>query len=60
VNWWGDSLYVFPPLRKRYDEKIFTLAEWREGGWSLVPGAYRIRGWFNGREGDSATFTVTP
>jgi hypothetical protein len=60
TDWFGDSVYVFPPLRVQYEEKTITLAEWRRGGWPLVPGSYRVRSWFNAREGRDATLTLTP
>jgi hypothetical protein len=60
MDLWGDSLYVFPPLYRVYDEEILTLKEWKTRGWPLTPGRYRVRSWFNAREGKSADFTLTP
>jgi hypothetical protein len=60
VDWWGDSVYVFPPLDREYNERLWTLKEWRSLGWPLVPGRYRVRSWFNAREGRSADFVLTP
>jgi hypothetical protein len=37
-----------------------ALKDWRAGGWPLEPGEYLIRGWYNGREGQSAHFTIVP
>jgi hypothetical protein len=59
VDWWGDSVYVFPAHHVEYNEQAMTLHEWKVGGWPLTPGAYAARGWFNGREGKSAPFLFT-
>ena len=60
VDWWGDSVYVFPPRRGGYNEYSLTLAEWRARGAAPVAGRYRVRGWFNGREGASAELILVP
>ena len=60
VDWWGDSVYVFPPRYREYNERVWTLKEWRALGWPLVPGRYRVRSWFNAREGRSSDFMLTP
>jgi hypothetical protein len=60
IDWWGDSVYVFPAHRAVYDEQAITLREWKARGWPLTPGRYTARGWFNAREGKSATFFFTP
>jgi hypothetical protein len=43
-----------------YAEHDVTLEAWRGGGWVVDPGEYRVRGYYNGREGLSASFTVLP
>jgi hypothetical protein len=60
TDWWGQPDYVFAPARAVYDESVVTLREWVAGGWDLSPGRYRVRSWFNGREGESAEFVLTP
>lgn len=60
VDWWGQPEYVFAPRSVQASERVLTLAEWKKGGWSVVPGVYRVRGWFNGREGREATLIITP
>ena len=60
TDWWGQPVYVFPPRRAEYNEAEIALREWAAGGWALAPGRYRVRAWFNGREGESADFTLTP
>src|SRR5688500_3112111 len=60
VDWWGDSVYVFLAREAVYNEHALTLGEWKARGWPIIPGAYVARGWFNGREGKSATFAFTP
>lgn len=60
VDWWGQPVYAFAPRETQYNEYWVSLQDWRARGWALTPGEYRIRGWFNGREGGSATLTITP
>lgn len=60
IDWWGDSVYVIPPRFTQYDEDTLTLRSWKSGGWAVTPGVYTIRGWFNGREGLSALFSIDP
>jgi hypothetical protein len=60
VDWWGDSVYVFTARHTDYNERLVSLSDWKAGGWTLAPGRYRVRSWFNGREGKSATFDLTP
>ncbi|PYO80208.1 MAG: hypothetical protein DMD63_01880 [Gemmatimonadetes bacterium] len=54
IDWWGDSVYVFRAHYTEYNEEVVTLAKWK--GWNLAPGLYRVRSWFNTREGRSAPF----
>jgi hypothetical protein len=60
VDWWGDSVYVFPAHRAAYNEQATTLREWKARGWAVRVGNYVARGWFNGREGRSAPFYFVP
>jgi hypothetical protein len=60
TDWWGDSAYVFAPRTTQYDETVITLRTWKEGGWALRPGPYRVRAWFNAREGESALLVMLP
>jgi hypothetical protein len=60
VDWWGDSVYVLPPRATMYDEYRVRLGDWRAGGWPLAAGDYRVRGWFNAREGASAELVLIP
>lgn len=54
ADYWGDSVYVFPPHKVEYTEAVVSIRNWRAGGWSLSPGSLRVRSWFNGQEGSSA------
>ncbi len=60
TDWWGQPEYHFAPKSAVYDEKVITLRDWRAGGWDLSPGRFRVRSWFNGREGESDEFVLTP
>jgi hypothetical protein len=60
IDWWGDSVYVFAPRTTQVDEAVITLRSWQERGWALRPGQYRVRAWFNGREGESASLVLLP
>ncbi|HKW46758.1 MAG TPA: hypothetical protein VJN70_04910 [Gemmatimonadaceae bacterium] len=60
VDWWGQHVYVFAPHETQYSEMIVTVHQWRSQGWSFASGLYRIRGWFNGHEGESAVLFATP
>jgi hypothetical protein len=60
VDWWGDSVYVFPAHHAEYNEQAMTLREWKARGWPVTAGNYIARGWFNGREGKSALFFFVP
>jgi hypothetical protein len=60
VDWWGDSVYVFPAHYAEYNEQAMTLREWKVRGWPVTVGNYIARGWFNGREGKSAAFFFVP
>ena len=56
VDWWGDSVYVFPAHYATYDERTLTLREWKALGFPVTVGNYLARSWFNGREGKSSPF----
>jgi hypothetical protein len=60
VDWWGDSVYVFPAHYAEYNEQATTLRQWKARGWPVTVGGYVARGWFNGREGKSAPFFFVP
>jgi hypothetical protein len=60
TDYWGDSVYVFPPHDMEYTEAVVSIRQWRAGGWPLIPGPLRVRSWFNGREGSSASFQLVP
>ena len=59
TDFFGDSVYVFPPHQTDFSGAKFTLKSWANGGWPIAVRAYHIRGWFNGREGASATLNIT-
>lgn len=60
TDYWGDSVYVFAPHEADYTETVIDWNDWRAGGWKLGPGVFRVRSYFNGREGSSASFTLVP
>ena len=60
VDWWGNSVYVFPAHHTEYNEQAVTLREWKARGWSPTIGKYVARGWFNGREGKDKSFYLVP
>lgn len=60
VDYWGDSVFVFGPHSYGHNERRYRLRDWTAGGWTVRPGQLRIRGWFNGHEGRSATLTILP
>ncbi len=60
VDFWGDSVYVVPAHYTEYDEFTVKLGKSSLGDWEPAPGAYRVRSWFNGREGKSGSLLVLP
>ena len=60
IDWWGDSVYVFPARKATYNETEITLRQWKARGWPIETGIYTARGWFNGREGKSSPFYIVP
>jgi hypothetical protein len=59
VDWWGGSLDTIRAHRGVFYEKVVTVREWL-AGWTVVPGSYRVRSYYNGREGESQSFSVSP
>jgi hypothetical protein len=60
VDWWGDSVYVFPAHHVQFNEQALTLHEWKARGWRVKAGNFVARGWFNGREGRNTPFYFVP
>ena len=60
VDYWGDIEYVFGPHERSVVTYKVPLKVWRDGNWPLTPGQYRVRGYFNGQEGASASFAIVP
>ena len=60
TDYWGDSVYTFAPRATHYTEAVIRLRDWRAQGYPLRPGVLRVRSYYNGREGSSATFTLQP
>jgi hypothetical protein len=60
VDAWGEPVDTIRAGRGEYTEDIVKLSEWRAGGWPMIPGTYRVRSYYNGREGQSAVFGLTP
>jgi hypothetical protein len=58
-SWEGPEVTFIPHGRRTWNYEV-TLRAWRDGNWELTPGVYRVRSYYNGREGESHTFTVTP
>jgi hypothetical protein len=59
VDAWGATVDTIRARRGEYMEHVVKLGEWRQG-WTVAPGDYRVRSYYNGREGSSAAFSVTP
>jgi hypothetical protein len=59
VDAWGEPVDTIRARRGEYTEDIVKLSDWR-AGWPMTAGTYRVRSYYNGREGESAVFTVTP
>jgi hypothetical protein len=60
ADWWGSSEDTVRAGRGMYVTHEVPLKFWRAGGWPLEPGEYRVRGYYNGREGQAAPFTIVP
>lgn len=59
-DWWGSQIDTVPPHWGSYAETTLTLTDWRELGYPLEPGEYRLRTYYNGREGEPVPFTLRP
>ena len=57
---WGEPVDTIFAKQGEYFPHVVKLSLWRSGGWPLVPGTYRVRSYYNGREGESAQFTLIP
>ena len=60
VDWWGSPADTIRSRHRYVADQAITVQEWRGGGWTVQPGEYRIRGYYNGREGLAARFTIVP
>jgi hypothetical protein len=59
VDAWGEPLDTIRAQHGEYLEHVILVSEWK-AGWTVEPGNFRVRSWYNGREGESAPFTVAP
>lgn len=60
VDWWGSPVDTIRSRHRVVASHDVTLRDWRAGGWAVQPGEYRVRGYYNGREGAPAALTVVP
>jgi hypothetical protein len=60
VDWWGSPADTIRARHRFVADEEVTLRQWREGGWAMQPGKYRVRGYYNGHEGVAASFTIVP
>lgn len=60
ADYWGDSIYVFRAHQESVIDVDVPLKFWRDGGWPARPGSYRVRAYFNAREGEAAAFEFVP
>lgn len=60
TDWGWDTVYVFRPRASEYVEATIRLRDWDSGGAPPDTGRYRVRSFFNGREGASADFRIIP
>jgi hypothetical protein len=60
VDWWGSPVDTIRTRHRFVADQAVTLKDWRAGGWTVQPGEYQVRGYYNGREGAAAPFTVVP
>jgi hypothetical protein len=58
ADWWGSPVDTVRAGRGVYAAHDVSLKDWRAGGWPLQPGAYRVRAYYNGREGLPAEFRI--
>jgi hypothetical protein len=59
-NWGRDTVYVFGGRAREYVETVIPLRDWRPDGARPDTGTYRVRSYFNQREGSAATFRIVP
>ncbi|MFN2569050.1 MAG: hypothetical protein ABR564_05550 [Candidatus Dormibacteria bacterium] len=60
VDWWGSPVDTIRTRHRFVADQAITLQDWQAGGWTVQPGEYRVRGYYNGREGAAAPFSVVP
>jgi hypothetical protein len=60
VDWWGSPVDTIRTRHRFVADQAITLKDWQAGGWTVQPGEYRVRGYYNGREGAAAPFKVIP
>jgi hypothetical protein len=60
TDWGWDTVYVFKPHQAEYAEAELRLRDWNRDGTPPDTGVYRVRSFFNAREGASATFRIQP
>lgn len=58
VDWGWDSVYVFAPRSGTCAETEQRLREWRRDGTPADTGVYRVRSFFNAREGAYAMLRI--
>ena len=60
IDSWGGSRDTFPAGRAKAGDYTLRIRDWKAGWSSVKPGLYRVRGYYNGREGTSAEFILKP
>jgi hypothetical protein len=60
TDWGWDTVYVFRPRASEYAEATIRLRDWHRDGTPPDTGRYRVRSFFNGREGASTEFEIRP
>jgi hypothetical protein len=60
TDWWGGSVDTIRAHHTVLYKKALTLRDWQAGGWTVSSGTYRLRNYYNGREGESQNFSVIP
>lgn len=60
TDWGWDSVYVFRPFESGYVEQSVQIKAWNRDGTPPDTGEYRVRSFFNAREGASTTFRIEP
>jgi len=59
-NWGMDTVYVFGGRAREYVETVIPLRQWRANGALPDTGTYKVRSYFNQREGSPARFRIVP